>query len=142
MSQILVNIGSVQDLGIKTWSAIIFHEFSMSISEKKWGLINNKFLSSYLYINFEKAMSNFVVSIVFADGLAPLGARPSAAKMMTKFESQLYTGPVLKELIYLTWLTSSKWKLFGQVVIFLSIWTIISKGVDSRRYASVMYMGS
>ena len=37
--------------------------------------------------NLEKNMSNFVVSTVPADDLAPTGARASAGTVMTKFRS-------------------------------------------------------
>ena len=35
-------------------------------------------------------MSYFIVSTVPADGLAPLGARPSAGTVMTKLKSGVY----------------------------------------------------
>ena len=35
-------------------------------------------------------MTTFVVIIVAADGLAPLGARPSADTMMTQFRPRIY----------------------------------------------------
>ena len=35
-------------------------------------------------------MSNFIVSIVPADGLAPLGARSSAGTVMTKLKLGVY----------------------------------------------------
>ena len=37
--------------------------------------------------NFEGNISNFAVSSVFTDGLAPLGAKASADTVMTKFKS-------------------------------------------------------
>ena len=43
-------------------------------------------------------MCNFIVNTVPADGLAPLGARPSAGTVMTKSRSHTYTGPALKGL--------------------------------------------
>ena len=36
-------------------------------------------------------MSNFSVSTVPADGIAPLGAKPSAGTVMTKFEFSIST---------------------------------------------------
>ena len=41
-------------------------------------------------------MSNYVAISVSADGLALLGARPSAGTVMTDFESRRYTGLALK----------------------------------------------
>ena len=41
--------------------------------------------------NFDGNMSEFVVSTVPADGLAPLGARPSAGTVMTNIRSYIYT---------------------------------------------------
>ena len=43
-------------------------------------------------------MFNLEVSTVPADGLAPVGARPSAGSVMTTFRAQIYTGPALEEL--------------------------------------------
>ena len=42
-------------------------------------------------------MCNFIVNTVPADGLAPLGARPSAGTVMTKSRSHTYTGPALTD---------------------------------------------
>ena len=41
-------------------------------------------------------MCMFVIITVHADGLAPLGARPSASIVMTKYGSHVYTGLALK----------------------------------------------
>ena len=41
-------------------------------------------------------MFSIVIITVTADGLAPLGARPSAGKVMTKFGSRIYTRPALE----------------------------------------------
>ena len=54
------------------------------------------YLKSFLIEDILKAvMLNVVVSIVPADGLAPLGARPSAGTVMTSFMSHIYVGPAL-----------------------------------------------
>ena len=49
--------------------------------------------------NFQEILSNYVIMTVPADGLAPLGARPSADTVMTKFSSCIYTGPALQEFV-------------------------------------------
>ena len=46
--------------------------------------------------NFEDNMSNFVITTVPADGLAPLDARSYAGTVMTKFWSRIYTEPVFE----------------------------------------------
>ena len=43
--------------------------------------------------NFDKIMFNVMVTTVPADGLAPLGARPSAGTVMTNFVSCVYEWP-------------------------------------------------
>ena len=51
-------------------------------------------------------MCNSVISIVPADGLALLGARPSAGTVMTKFGSCMYKGPsleMLKQMLVYLW---------------------------------------
>ena len=48
--------------------------------------------------NLDESMSDWVVSSVPADGLAPLGARPSAAIGITKYASRIYTLPALVRL--------------------------------------------
>ena len=48
-----------------------------------------------------KIFIKLVVSTVPADGLAPLGARTSAATVMTKFVSHVYVGLSLEVLIWL-----------------------------------------
>ena len=40
-------------------------------------------------------LSNFSVSTVLNDGLAPFGARPSVSTVMNKFGSRIYMGPTL-----------------------------------------------
>ena len=41
-------------------------------------------------------MSNYVAITVPADGLAPLGARPSAGTVIINFDSHIYTGVALE----------------------------------------------
>ena len=43
-------------------------------------------------------MTSFIVTTVPADGLALLGARPSAHTVMTKIMHNIYTGPALEVL--------------------------------------------
>ena len=42
--------------------------------------------------NFKEGFLNLVVSIMSADGLAPISARPSAGILVTKFVSRIYRG--------------------------------------------------
>ena len=56
----------------------------------------------------------FVDITVPADGLAPLGARPSAGTVMTMFDFQACAGVALEMLIYHeVWLLQKPWKPFG-----------------------------
>ena len=74
---------------VNTWGAIRFCEIlsamlndvvrSMTVRRNHWQPEK-----------FWKNMSIFSVRIVLADGLAPLGARPSASTVVTKFGSRSY----------------------------------------------------
>ena len=55
-------------------------------------------------------MAIFLVIIVPTDGLAPLGARPSAETVMTKIASHI-------------WNYSSTWKVKDKLCYLLYIWT-------------------
>ena len=46
--------------------------------------------------NFTENLFKFIVITVATDGLAPLGARPSAGTLITKYESCIYIGPALE----------------------------------------------
>ena len=50
--------------------------------------------------HFELHMAALVVSIVPVDGLAPLGARPSAGTLMTSVSCMYYTIPAFEWLVY------------------------------------------
>ena len=72
------------------------HKISRDLINRfdKHNLENFKVISKYnshLYLNFRR---NFQ-SALSADGLAPLGARPSANTVMTNYASHIYTGPGL-----------------------------------------------
>ena len=64
----------------------------------------NDYLQSLLpKETLKESYNDFVVNILSADGLAPLGARPSAGMMMTKFRYCLSMGQTLNgDLWYLT----------------------------------------
>ena len=49
--------------------------------------------------DLELNIYHIVIIIVTADGIAPLGARTSAATVLPKFSSSIYMGPALESLI-------------------------------------------
>ena len=66
-------------------------------------------------------MSNFVVSTAPADGLAPIGAKPSAGTTMTKFGPCKSMGPALEGLNVFLAMVPCKFKnLFFQIIAIVS----------------------
>ena len=55
-----------------------------------------EFLISDKYRNYDEIMSIFSAITVSADGLAPVGARPSADTIMTKFSFYIHIGPAFE----------------------------------------------
>ena len=76
---------------LSTQSAIL-----LAISSHWWKGIQN--LSFNCHRDFEESNLYFVVITVAADGLAPLGARPSADTEMAKFGCCIYAGHALEQL--------------------------------------------
>ena len=55
-------------------------------------------------------MSDVVAIVVSADGQAPLGAKPFACKMMTKFKSSIMTGPGARPTKHISIEFEIRWK--------------------------------
>ena len=68
----------------------IWQDFSVHFRRCHKSVKGHKILESQLNLKENKNMSTFSVSTVTVDGLAPLGARTSAGKVMTKFGSHIY----------------------------------------------------
>ena len=63
-------------------------------------------------------VSNFAVSIVPADDLAPCGARASVGTVMTKVGSLIYSGPALEGL-----------SVVGQLALWISTGSVVFKQI-------------
>ena len=83
----------------ETRGAAIFPHVSLALNIPAKG---NTFAVTKTQVQFERNKSNFAVSTVSADGLAPLGARPSAGSVMTDPWFRMYTSLTLQGWIYIS----------------------------------------
>ena len=84
------------------------------LSKNEFEIINSR-------RNVERIMSNFVVSTAPADGLAAIGAKPSAGTTMTKFGPCKSMGPALERLnVFLAMIPCKFKNLFFQIIAIVS----------------------